>query len=84
MNLDVSRINDLATVVTMSLDMFLEELPEDIAVSPTEMKTVNGITFPILLRELIPLAPGDHDPPNSIQCFSEIRWFSSSPKNVSC
>ena len=84
MNLDVSRIDDLSAIISVLLDMFLEEFSKEVSMSPAKVKSIDRIPLAILLRELIPLAPSDHDPPNPIEGFSEIRWFSSSPKNVSC
>lgn len=81
---DMGRINDLSATVTVLCRMSFEKQTKDFSLSLSEIKTVDRIPPTIPFGHLILLAVRHHDPPNSIQYFSEIGWFPSSYANVGC
>ena len=82
MNLDEAGVDDLEAVVSVLFGMAGKEIGEDSFLRPAQVKVINTIPFPEVERELVPLAAGDKDPPNTIESFSKIGGFSSLFSNV--
>src|SRR5690606_10591210 len=68
-DLDVGGIDNFEAVLAVPLHMKVQQLGENTALCPTEMEAVDAVGFPEPLRQLIPLAAGDEDPPNAVESF---------------
>ena len=82
MDLDEAGVDDLETVVPVLLGVAGEQRGEDSLLRPAQMKAVNAVPFPEARRELVPLAAGDQNPPDPIECFSKIGRLSALFVNV--
>src|SRR5690606_31479917 len=82
MDLDEAGVDDLETVVPVLLGVAGEQRGEDSLLRPAQMKAVNAVPFPAARRELVPLAAGDQNPPDPIECFSKIGRLSALFENV--
>ena len=58
------------------------EMPKVSLLRPAQVKAVDAVPFPKAGRELVPLAPGDQDPPDPIESFSKIGRLPALFSNV--
>lgn len=82
MNLDVGGVDDLETIRAMPADVNFEQLCKDIPLRPAQVETIDAIPFAETLRELVPLASSDQNPPDAVESFSNIGGFTAFFTNV--
>ena len=74
-NLYVYRVNDFSAIISNTFNVYFERFSKDPSVSPSEVKSINGIPKFVFFWQLIPIRTGDQNPPNSIYSFSTISWL---------
>ena len=82
MDLDVSGVDDSNLAAIVGLDSGLKHPLKHTFLCPSKVESINAVPFSAAFGQLIPLCPGDHDPPNPTESFEKISQRTPSFQNV--
>ena len=78
MNLHMGAIDDLKLIGVPCFGTQFEHASEHSSVCPSEVKTINSVSFAVYCRQLIPLRSCDQYPPDATQSFEKISRLAAS------